>query len=401
MVGLSTAWFLQQDGVQVTVLEREHVAAGASWGNAGWVAPALTMPLNDPSILATGIRAAMSRSSPVYVPPTMNPRLLSFLLRFSANCTRRRFSRALRLFIDVNRAAIRAYELLLAGGVDGTLRPSDPFIAAFSSGADRKVLLDEFEDVVRSGGEVRYESISGDNARLIEPLLGAAVESAVLLHGQRFINPIDFVASLAAAVRDRGGRIRESCPVARVSSTGRSAIAHVEDGDDVTADAIVLANGTWLGGLARPFGVRTIVQAGRGYSFRVGTATPARNPIYFPAQRVACTPIDGMLRIAGMMEFKRPDAPLDPRRIEVIVETARPLLNGIDWATRSDEWVGSRPCTPDGLPLIGRTRAANVFVAGGHGMWGIALGPLTGQILARQVAKGERSPLLANFDPLR
>ena len=170
------------------------------------------------------------------------------------------------------------------------------------------------------------------------------------------------------------------------------------------ADAVVLANGAWLGRLARRHGVRRLVQAGRGYSFTVAPDTVPRNPIYLPTQRVACTPLgepsDG-LRVAGMMEFRDPDAPLDPRRIEAIAEAASPMLTGVDFAARRDEWVGSRPCTTDGLPLVGRTRTQGVYVAGGHGMWGIALGALTGRLLAGQILHGETDPVLHSFDPLR
>ena len=91
----------------------------------------------------------------------------------------------------------------------------------------------------------------------------------------------------------------------------------------------------------------------------------------------------GGLRVAGMMEFRRPKAPPDPRRIRAIIDAASPLLRGVDWDARTDEWVGSRPCTADGLPLVGRTKTPGVYVAGGHGMWGIALGPLTGQLARR------------------
>jgi D-amino-acid dehydrogenase len=68
---------------------------------------------------------------------------------------------------------------------------------------------------------------------------------------------------------------------------------------------------------------------------------------------------------------------------------------------RRDEWVGSRPCTADGLPLIGPTRSSRAFVAGGHGMWGIALGPVTAKLLARRIATGLTPAELVAFDPLR
>src|SRR5699024_4126241 len=180
----------------------------------------------------------------------------------------------------------------------------------------------------------------------------------LVLHGQRFLNPRDFVQRLAGSVRDRGGTIGQHTAVTGVDARpGSERLAGTDLGE---FDAVVIATGTWLGALARPFGVRTLVQPGRGYSFRVPIERVPAGPVYFPAQRVACTPLGDRLQVAGMMEFRRPDAPLDPRRIRAIVEAVRPLLRGADLEDRSAEWVGSRPCTPDGLPLIGPTRSPRV-----------------------------------------
>ena len=166
-------------------------------------------------------------------------------------------------------------------------------------------------------------------------------------------------------------------------------------------DAVVVATGAWLSQMAREFGVKRVVQAGRGYSFSVAVDDLPNGPVYFPAARVACTPVGDRLRVAGMMEFRKPEAALDHRRIQAIVEAARPLLKGADLDHRQDEWVGSRPCTSDGLPLIGATKSSKVFVAGGHGMWGITLGPVTGRLLAEQIVTGVAPSQLAPFDPLR
>ena len=87
MVGLSTAWFLQEHGVQVTVLDRTGVAAGSSWGNAGWLTPGVATPLPEPAVLRYGLRAALSPSSPVYVPPSLKPALLRFLTGFVRHST--------------------------------------------------------------------------------------------------------------------------------------------------------------------------------------------------------------------------------------------------------------------------------------------------------------------------
>ncbi len=402
MVGLATAWFLQADGVRVTVVDREGVAAGSSWGNAGWLAPALTLPLPDPAILGSGVKAALSPSSPVYVPPTTNRQLIGFLLDFARHCTRAHWRKAMAVFSEANRHALDAFDALAAGGVAEPTREATPFVAAFVSERDRRGLVDEFEHVAEVGSRTDYALIDGAAARALEPALSDAVSHGLLLEHQRFIDPGRFVNSLARSVRDRGGGdVLTGVDATAVERVRDRVEVRAASGDTIDADAVVLAPGTWLGRLARPHGVRTTVQAGRGYSFTVRPEQVPANPVYFPAQRVAGTPLADGFRVAGMMEFRRPKAPPDPRRIRAIVDAVRPLLRGVDWDARTDEWVGSRPCTADGLPLVGPTRTAGVHVAGGHGMWGIALGPLTGQLLAAHITRGETPELLRRLDPLR
>lgn len=402
MPGLTTAWFLQERGFDVTVIDRSGVAAGSSWGNAGWVSPALTLPLNEPRVLTAGVRALVKPASPVYVPPTASPRLLSFLARFALNCTPRRWERALALYVSANKEAVGAYEHLVAGGVAEPIRPAEPFILGFSRERDLHVTLEEFDTVRSRGGEVSVQRLSGAEARRREASLGHGVSDALVLDGQFFIDPGSFVRSVAEAVRKRGGKILAGATAERLRQMAPAGVeVSLAGRERLYADVAVIATGATLSQHARQFGVKTLVQAGRGYSFSVDIDHIPDGPVYFPAQRVACTPINGRLRVAGMMEFRRPDAPLDPRRIDAIVAAAEPMLTGVDWEDRHDEWVGSRPCTPDGLPLIGGTNAPDVFVNGGHGMWGIALGPLSGRMLADRIATGNDSPVIRGFDPLR
>jgi glycine/D-amino acid oxidase-like deaminating enzyme len=232
-------------------------------------------------------------------------------------------------------------------------------------------------------------------------VLSDRVGAAVQIYGQRYLHPPEYVRSLALAVRARGGEVVEGTGVSGLRHERGGVVVVTGTGEGRLHDAVVLATGAELGRLAARFGVRQPVQAGRGYSFSVPVEEMPKGPLYFPRQRVACTPLGGRLRVAGMMEFRRPDDPLDPRRVAAIVDAARPFLRGVDLDDRRSEWVGSRPCTPDGLPLLGCTASPRVFVAGGHGMWGIALGPVTGMLLAQTVLKGEAPPELAPFDPRR
>ncbi|NUH36533.1 FAD-dependent oxidoreductase [Streptomyces samsunensis] len=401
MVGLATAWSLLNHGVEVTVVERRHPAAGASWGNAGWLSPALMLPLPEPAALRYGLRGLLSPESPVYIPPRPAPRLARFLLTFTRNCTPRRWRVLAATFAMLGRQALDAYDTLAADGVAEPTRPAEPCLIAFRTAAERAAMVEELEQARAAGFTIAYEPVDGDRARALEPALGDAIGAAVELHGQRYLNPGNFVRALADAVRERGGEILERTEVSGIRDLGRG-VAVTTSGGQLHADVAVVATGAWLDALVRPFGVRVPVQAGRGYSFSVPAEGAPTRPTYLAAQKVVCTPLgEGRLRVAGMMELAPAERPVDPRRIRAIIAAARPLLRGIDWAARTDTWVGARPCTPDGLPLIGPTGSPRVYVNGGHGMWGVALGPLSGRLLAEAIATCTSPAELAPLHPLR
>jgi len=396
LVGLSTAWYLQEYGADVTVLDREGVAAGSSWGNAGWLTPSIAVPLPEPSVLKYGLRAVLQPSSPVYVPPTADPRLIRFLLQFARNCTPKRWQLAMQALIPLNNGALDAFAEMEQGGVASRTTPAEPFTAAFRTVEDSRALLEEFEHIAACGQRVNYEVVDGATARAAEPALSAEIGTAVRILDERYLNPPAFVHAVADSVLARGGAIRAEVDVDEVVTTPTGVRIAGEE-----YDAVVLATGARLNRLAKRFGVRRIVQAGRGYSFTIKVDEVPRGPVYFPTQRVACTPLGDRLRIAGMMEFRDVAAPLDPRRIKALVDEAGQLLQGAHLDQREDEWVGARPCTADGLPLIGASRDPRVFIAGGHGMWGITLGPHTGKLLAQQMMTGTTPEALRAVDPLR
>ncbi|WP_111720425.1 FAD-binding oxidoreductase [Homoserinimonas sp. OAct 916] len=405
MIGLTTAWYLQERGVKVTVVDRTGVAAGSSWGNAGWLTPALTLPLGEPSVMRSAPKTMLSASSPVYIPLSPDPKLIRFLMGFGWHSLPRQWRKSIGIFAKVNPLAMDPFHELAAHGVNEPVHEAKPFLAGFLNDKDREGLLHEFAVVKESGGTVDYDLATGDELRAIEPTLSNAVASGVLLRGQYFIDPPKYAKSLADSVVSRGGELISGFNVADIKDTGNGVEVIPASGftggtGHIKADAVVIATGAWLGKLARKFGVKTIVQAGRGYSFSVKPDVIPSHPIYFPTQRLACTPLGDRLRIGGMMEFRDVDAAPDERRIKTLVDAARPVFQGVDFDARQEEWVGGRPVTADGHALIGATKSSRVFVGGGHGMWGIALGPLTGKLLAGAIV-GEPDPVLKNFNPLR
>lgn len=398
MVGLATAWFLQDKGHEVTVIDRDGVAAGSSWGNAGWLSPGKAIPLANKELWAYTPKAFFDPDAALHVP--LRPRLdvMSFGLRFLMHANDSAWDRTMAALTPIDKDALSAFDELTDNGVDSWTKES-PFVVAFSGEEEAEGFISEVQGAIRHGQEVPFREEK--NPRQLVPHLSDAATLVFTMDRQRFLEPGPFVHALADDVVRRGGRIVTGVSVTDVNST-RVPVVQLSTGERWSADHVVIATGAWLPTLARKLGVRTKVQAGRGYSFSVDTGdTPIEYPVYLPAERLACTPYQGRFRIAGTMEFKRPDEPFAPQRVESMVKHARTMFDGIDFTDRQDEWVGSRPVTPDGLPLVGATTAPGVYVAGGHGMWGMVLGPATGRALAELITTGETPHVIRPFNPLR
>jgi len=428
IVGLSVAWFLQEAGFDVTVFDRAGVAAGASAGNAGWLCPGMTAPLPEPGVLRYALRSVIQPNSPLRIAPAALPGIATFLASFARCCTEPRWLLGVTKYAQISAMALESYDLLSQGGVSGDVTEA-PVLMAFEHADQAAPLARELEILGSAGQRFPVTELTGDELRAQQPLLSARVGYGLRLDGQRYLQPLAYVQSLAGSVQRRGGQIRLGAAVGRIDPLPGGGVRVTRTGGAVAPaggtfsangvtswptsrtvspagpadsfDVGVLANGAWLSGLGKKAGIRVPVAAGRGYSFTVRTARPLEAPLYLPALRIACTPIPGGMRVAGTMEFRSADALVDRRRIDAIVRSARNQLDDVDWSTLDDCWVGPRPVTADGLPLVGATRQPGLFAAGGHGMWGMTLGPATGRLLAEFIATSKRPDGLKHFDPCR
>ena len=397
IVGLSTAWHLQQQGLSVTVVDRVGPAAGASWGNAGWVTPGLVMPLAEPGAWKYALESLTDPDAPLHVPLRFDPQLWKFLMRFAANMNARKWQQTMSALQPITRTVDESFAELKAHGVASPVVAA-PYVAGFGSAKASAAFRAEVEHLRDMGQSIGVCTLAGGNRPAV---LSDAVMHGLEISGQSYLDPGDFIWELARAFKACGGQIMDGTDVRSVDAGPMSAAVTTSDGSLLTADVVILATGAWLPKLASKWGLKIGVQAGRGYSFTVDGECLPTGPLYFPEQRVVCTPYRGALRIAGTMEFLDPDGPLDSSRLESIAKAVRPLLQGIDWSSLRDPWVGSRPITPDGLPIVGRLASDRIYAAGGHGMWGMVLGPATGKLLAAQIVTGEQPEEIAAFNPLR
>jgi D-amino-acid dehydrogenase len=165
----------------------------------------------------------------------------------------------------------------------------------------------------------------------------------------------------------------------------------------VEADRFVLATGSWSKALGRGLGLRIPVLGGKGYTVILDAlAAPPRIPVKLYEQRVAVTPYRDGVRLAGTLELVDGDESVSQRRVDAVLRAGVEAL-GLDARPKVIEiWRGLRPCTPDGLPIIGKAPTyENLIVATGHQMCGLHTAPGSAR-LAADLLTGERPP----FDPL-
>jgi D-amino-acid dehydrogenase len=255
-------------------------------------------------------------------------------------------------------------------------------------------------------GYRRPELLDGPALRRLEPGLSHAVAGGFLVPEERHVRPETLTSGLADWLTERGVELRIGRPHAVIGVRRRGPLARalVTRAGDVEADQGVLAAGAWSGALAAQLGCRLPVEAGKGYSVTVARDdAPIGRPVDLIEARVACTPFDGALRLAGTMELSGRNLRVEPERLAAIRRAGDRYL--ADWRGANEQaWVGMRPLTPDGLPLIGLLPGSeNVFVATGHAMLGVTLAPATGEALARRMLEDTRASELhlAPFDPSR
>lgn len=309
IVGLSTAWFLQERGVDVTVVDRDGVGAGASGGNAGWIAPGLALPLNSPAVLRYGLRSLIDSTAPLHIPLTADMGLGMFLVRFAGHCRRSSWRRALRANAILNEDCIEAFDVLIANGVDAPVTDA-PITAVFDSTAAAQQFREDLQELGKAGQTTDITVLTGAALREQVPLASRAVRVGLSVNGQRFIDPARFVAALGRAVVNRGATLR-TLEVAEIANAANGIAVRPRRGTPLITEAAVIATGAQLPQLAgRRLGVP--VRAGRGYSFTVPVERPMPWPIYLPSVRVAATPHHGAMRVSGTMEFRHPHAPVMP-----------------------------------------------------------------------------------------
>ena len=383
VIGICCAYELVRRGAQVVVLERNAVGGGASYGNAGVIA-AGHPPMNKPDRVKQALTHIFDSTTPLYIAPRFDPALAAWLWRFSANCTERKLKANMQILGPLGHATLERFRWLVEEeGLDCGFREAGYYeVCRTEKGvhhAYRDVLL------MREQG-FSAEALTGAELDRRVTSLKPGTTGGAFFPDAATCDPHRFVTELADRMQRQGGRIEVGQSVVEVEG-GASPVVRTAEGERFEADAVVLATGAYSLELARRLGCWLPIQPGKGYHRDLevggGGAPPLDAACILSETSVFCTPMSGRLRVAGTMEFSGLNHRMRPARLAQLTVGAGQYLEEIETSRTTSEWCGLRPCSPDGLPAIGQVPGqTKVFVATGHAMSGLTLGPVTGSLIA-------------------
>lgn len=403
IIGLCSAYYLKKAGHDVLVFDQSSLEDGCSFGNAGMVVPSHIIPLAAPGMIAKGIRWMFNSKSPFYVRPRLNLDLLRWGLDFYRHANSGHVARSVPALKELSLFSKACYQQFAREALfdfayheRGLLMLYQTEAAAHEEG--------ETADLANRYG-VKAEVLSASEVQALEPDVRVNARGGVFYPGDAHLTPQLLTRGLIEYLRHEGVQILSSVAVTDFVIQHRHVRSLRTPHGDHAVDSVVLAAGSWSGELARQLHLRLPMQAGKGYSFTLPEVKKnVRIPSILLEARVAVTPMGSSLRFGGTMEITGLNHAIHLNRVRGIVEAIPRYYPEMQVSMPKTEeiWHGLRPCSPDGLPYIGRlTSLPNVIVATGHAMMGLSLAPGTGKLVTELMNEEQPTVSLAAFAPER
>jgi D-amino-acid dehydrogenase len=398
VIGLATAWYLLDRGVQVTVLESQTVGSGASFANGGWFCPAQAGPLPEPGLTKTAIASFFDPHAALYFDPRHLPFAVGWFYQFWRYCTKADFERGVSALAALGSDTFPLVDEWKKKGVEFELHKQGMVYAAKKASSVASA-LEKLQPMKAFGYKLPDGLITGDELHRFEPSLSEEITAGFYIEEHWHARSDTLCEGLAVALRTRGARVVEGAEVRAVTHHHSGIIESVSTAAETfEADEFVFATGSWLElfrGLGSP---RVPIEAGKGYSFAVHPSVMPEHAVLLTDAHVGCTPFGDFMRIGGTMEFSGNNRRINQGRVDSIVKLSKGSFH--PWTTDeiTDVWSGPRPIAPDGLPIVDRMpQLANAYVATGHAMQGVSLAPGTGSLLAEYIVEGRRPEVLEPF----
>ncbi|WP_092851682.1 NAD(P)/FAD-dependent oxidoreductase [Algibacter pectinivorans] len=400
--GVCSAYYLQKEGHQVTVIDKSNFSTGASYVNAGYITPSHFISLAAPGMISKGLKWMFNPASPLYIKPRLNPDFLKWVWAFKKSATAFKVENSISPIMHINLFSRQMYE---------DIKLSNDFKFHY----ERKGLLmcyktdkvgEEEWEVGKRGIEegLKVEHLSLKDVEEIEPKANLNIKGAVYYHSDAHMTPNHFMPEMIRYLKSKGVVFFANEAVVDITISNKSISKIITNKQTLTCDEAVLAAGSWSPLLTKKIGLKIPIQAGKGYQINVNRKTNITIPAILCEAKVAVTPMDGFTRFAGTMEIAGINHKINTNRVNAIAKAAKLYYSTIDMTSEelSKAECGLRPCSPDGLPYIGKSSMCkNLTLATGHAMMGWSLGPATGKLVSEIISDKKTSLDIKPFHPDR
>ena len=391
VVGVTTAWYLAEDGHEVVVVDRQPAAAReTSFANAGLIAPGHVYSWASPRAPMILLRSLWEADTALRYRLKADPRMWAWSLRFLANCTaaRNRANTLRKLSLCLYSQKLLG-ELAQAAAIDFDHVPGGLLYlyrdaTHFRAGVANMAMLKD--------NGLPLEAVDAERIAALEPELARAkgkFAGAIYAASDESGDCQKFTDGLAIAAAGRGVQFRFGCEVTRIDAAGARIMGVETNQGRIDGDAYVLALGSYSPILARPLGLRLPVYPVKGYSLTLPIRDQAKAPRLGgvdEANLVAYARLGDKLRLTATADFAGYDTEADPKNFAGMLRVARDLFPEAADYERPRYWACLRPMTPDGPPILGRCRIANLQLNTGQGHMGWTMAAGSSRIVADIIA---------------
>jgi D-amino-acid dehydrogenase len=403
VVGLFTAYYLSEEGFEVTLIDQGDLQQGCSVGNAGMIVPSHLVPLASPGMIGKGIKWMFSATSPFYIHPRLDRRLLQWCLHFYRASTKQHVERSIPYLKNLSLLSKQLYLDFAAQHPDAGIGLKEQGLLMLYKTPDMEREETEMAHLANQHG-LEAKVLSRQEAQALEPNVELDVRGAVHFTGDAHLDPARLHCFLKDHLASQGVQLVPQAQVLKFEHTASRITKVITSQGDFACGQLIVCAGAWSGELARKLGLYLPMLSGKGYSFMQHNQPALQVPTILCERKVAVTPYGEQVRFGGTMEITGTDQRINQQRVRGIFDAiSNYYTNFKPTFPEPDEiWSGLRPCSPDGLPYIGATRRwSNVSFGTGHSMMGVSLAPATGKVLAEQLRQKKAAFLTDAFSPDR
>lgn len=385
IVGVSAAVWLQRDGHDVILIDKAGPGEGTSHGNGGVLASCSIIPVTVPGLMKKAPRMLFDPSQPLFMKWGYVPKLLPWLMRYLKHANVDDVERIAAALAPIVGDSLNDHQALAQGtGAEKWLTPSD-YLFLYEN--RQHFEGDALGWGIRRKHGFKWEELEGEAFHDYDPIFSKDIGFAAKLpdHGH-ITDPGRYVKDLAAHVEANGGRIIIAAVDDVVRENGHVAGVRA-GGETIACDTAIVTAGVWSGPLASKLGVSVPLESERGYHLElVEPSAMPKSPVMVASGKFVATPLEGRIRLAGIVEFGGLDAPPSKAPFELMRKNARAAFPGVTWKDEV-EWMGHRPAPADSIPVIGEVPGIDgAYMGFGHHHIGLTGGPKTGRLLAQMIA---------------